>query len=151
MAKRFIMNSGCYAAMVMGPVGRIEEAMSYLDEAERTAEELDLIWVLPWVLASRARWSDDPEVAAKALDQAQGYVFSGRVTYPFEFYYVGIDAALKHKDWTRAETYCEKMQAYYNEIKLRAGQLKVDFVEADVADDFDKILSAYLIKRARMK
>lgn len=112
-AKRFIMNSGCYAAMVMGPVGRVEEAMTYLDEAERTAEELDLIWVLPWVLASRARWTDDYEVATKALDQAQDYVFSGRVTYPFEFYYVGIDAALKHKDWTRAETYCEKMQAYY--------------------------------------
>lgn len=112
-AKRFIMNSGCYAAMVLAPMGRVDEAMAYLDEAERTAEELDLIWVLPWVLASKARWSEDAAAVSNALDKAQELVFSRRVTYPFEFYYVGIDAALKHRDWARAETYCDRMQDYY--------------------------------------
>lgn len=42
-------------------------------------------------------------------------------------------------------------QKYYNDLKYKCGDFKIDFIEADIKDDFDKILSAYLIKRAKMK
>jgi uncharacterized protein (DUF58 family) len=48
------------------------------------------------------------------------------------------------------EVYTEKMDSFYKEIKLACGKLKIDMIEADVQDDFSKILSSYLIKRKRM-
>jgi len=46
--------------------------------------------------------------------------------------------------------YKKEIKKYYYDLKLKCGQFKIDFIEADVNEDFDKILSAYLIKRARM-
>jgi hypothetical protein len=43
------------------------------------------------------------------------------------------------------------MKAYYNDLKIKCGQLKVDFIEADTQDDFDDILKAFLVKRAKMR
>lgn len=70
---------------------------------------------------------------------------------PYKFYDLEEDIVLKLTPTEYKKMYQEKMTQYYNAIKLRAGQLKIDFIEADVKDDFDKILSAYLIKRSRMK
>jgi len=47
--------------------------------------------------------------------------------------------------------YQEKMGNFYHDIKLGCGRLKIDFIEANTSDSFDKILSAYLIKRKRMR
>ncbi|MFT6866998.1 MAG: hypothetical protein ACJA08_001836 [Cyclobacteriaceae bacterium] len=49
------------------------------------------------------------------------------------------------------EHYKERISNIYRELKLRCGQYKIDLIEADTADPFDKVLSAYLIKRKRMK
>ncbi len=46
--------------------------------------------------------------------------------------------------------YKEKLDKFYNEVKLACGKLKIDFVEVDTAEPFDKILGAYLIKRKRL-
>ncbi len=46
--------------------------------------------------------------------------------------------------------YRKMMDKFYEQIKIRCGQLKIDMIEADTKDPFDKILSAYLIKRKRM-
>jgi uncharacterized protein (DUF58 family) len=46
--------------------------------------------------------------------------------------------------------YKKEIRKYYYDLKLKCGQFKIDFIEADVNEDFDKILSSYLIKRARM-
>lgn len=46
--------------------------------------------------------------------------------------------------------YRNEIKKYYYDLKMKCGQFKIDFIEADVNDDFDKILSSYLIKRARM-
>lgn len=107
------LDSGCYAAMFMGPQGRLAELARYLDESDQVAGDLGLVWVLPWVLASRARWNGDPAAAAAALDRAEELVFSGRTSYPFEFFYVGIDAALKLKDWPRAELYADRLDQFF--------------------------------------
>lgn len=40
---------------------------------------------------------------------------------------------------------------FYNALKMRCNQYKIDFVPADVQTDVNTILQTYLIKRARMK
>lgn len=47
--------------------------------------------------------------------------------------------------------YREHMGQLYNELKIRCGTYKIDMVEADVSEPFEKILGAYLIKRKKMR
>jgi uncharacterized protein (DUF58 family) len=78
--------------------------------------------------------------------------------YEFEFEerpYIFVD--LETKDRVKIQPsevkdhYKKEIKKYYYDLKLKCGQFKIDFIEADINEDFDKILSAYLIKRARMK
>jgi uncharacterized protein (DUF58 family) len=46
--------------------------------------------------------------------------------------------------------YVKAMAAYHQEIKLKCMQYKIDLIEADINEGFDQILSAFLIKRAKM-
>lgn len=48
------------------------------------------------------------------------------------------------------ETYKQKMAEFYQELKLRCGQLQIDFVEADIHEDFRTVLLPYLIKRSKL-
>lgn len=43
--------------------------------------------------------------------------------------------------------YQAAVNEYFNEIKLRCMQYKIDFIEADINEGFDKIISAFLMKR----
>ena len=45
----------------------------------------------------------------------------------------------------------ERIQTYYNEIKLKCGQLNIDFVEIDIAEGVEVVLQKYLIKRQKMR
>ena len=47
--------------------------------------------------------------------------------------------------------YQEKIEALFKDIKMKCGQYKIDFIEADVAKNMDQILLPYLIKRKRMR
>jgi len=49
------------------------------------------------------------------------------------------------------EAYIEKVQKYTQELKLRCGQYKIDFVEVDIAKGFDEVLLPYFIKRKKMR
>lgn len=49
------------------------------------------------------------------------------------------------------ETYQTEMAKFYREIKMRCGMLKVDFVEVNTAEPFDKVLGSFLIKRKKMR
>lgn len=49
------------------------------------------------------------------------------------------------------EVYVEKVNEYFQDLALKCGQFKIDFIPVDISDDFDKVLSAYLIKRGKMK
>lgn len=48
------------------------------------------------------------------------------------------------------KNYLEKLNTYLNDLKTKCGQFKVDFIEADISEGFDKILHSYLVKRAAM-
>ena len=47
--------------------------------------------------------------------------------------------------------YRKTLQQFYHELKLRCGQYRIDFIEADIADGFEQIMSAYLVKRTKMR
>ena len=49
------------------------------------------------------------------------------------------------------EQYRIKTEKFYHDIQQMCGQLKIDFVEVDTKDAFDKILGAYLVKRKKMR
>ena len=70
---------------------------------------------------------------------------------PYKFHDLETGQVLKLTPTEIKKAYQDKMGSYYHELFLKCSQLKIDFVDADIHDDFDKILSEYLIKRAKMK
>lgn len=48
------------------------------------------------------------------------------------------------------EMYLQKINEYTEAIKLKCGQYKIDFVEADINQGFDNVLQTYLAKRGAM-
>lgn len=46
--------------------------------------------------------------------------------------------------------YVEQMKKFEKELKLRCGQFKIDFVEADINQDFRQVLLPFLTKRGKM-
>jgi len=47
--------------------------------------------------------------------------------------------------------YTVSSQSYIEELKLKSGQYKIDFVQADINSDFKDVLIPYLIKRKKMR
>jgi uncharacterized protein (DUF58 family) len=49
------------------------------------------------------------------------------------------------------EQYRAAMQRYEQDLALRCGQFKIDFVPVDIREPFDKTLYAYLVKRGKVR
>ncbi|OUJ74339.1 DUF58 domain-containing protein [Hymenobacter crusticola] len=49
------------------------------------------------------------------------------------------------------DQYRAAMRQYEQELALRCGQYKIDFVPVDTREPFDKVLYAYLVKRGKVK
>lgn len=47
--------------------------------------------------------------------------------------------------------YRQAMKKFYQQLKMKCNQFKIDLVDVDVKEPFHKVLSQYLIKRARMR
>jgi uncharacterized protein (DUF58 family) len=47
--------------------------------------------------------------------------------------------------------YRTEAKQFHDALKMRCNQYKIDFIEADVAGDFNQILQTYLIKRSKMR
>jgi hypothetical protein len=43
------------------------------------------------------------------------------------------------------------MRQFEEDLALRCGQLKIDFVPVDVREPFEKVLYAYLVKRGKAR
>ena len=69
---------------------------------------------------------------------------------PYEFIDLESGEKLKLQPSQVKDDYRKRMQEQFHELKLRCGQMRIDLIEADIASDFDDILNAYLVKRARM-
>ncbi len=69
---------------------------------------------------------------------------------PYEFIDLETQEKLKLKPYQVKQVYQEKMAEFRKNLQLKCGQFKIDLIEADVQQGFDKVLYAYLIKRAKM-
>jgi uncharacterized protein (DUF58 family) len=70
---------------------------------------------------------------------------------PIEFIDLENNQKLKLNPADVREVYQKEATKFYEDLKMRCHQYKIDFVKADVQEDVNTILQTYLIKRARMK
>ncbi|WP_158796830.1 DUF58 domain-containing protein [Pedobacter sp. L105] len=69
---------------------------------------------------------------------------------PYEFVDMETGETVKANASTVKEVYLTAYQAYRKMIALKCAQYKIDLIEADIAEGYSAILSAYLIKRQKM-
>lgn len=70
---------------------------------------------------------------------------------PYRFIDVESNNQIKLNPGQIRDQYHKQMQAFYTDLKMRCMQLKIDFVEADIEQDYQKVLSSYLVKRGKMR
>jgi uncharacterized protein (DUF58 family) len=70
---------------------------------------------------------------------------------PVEFVDLESGDKLKLNPADVRDTYKTEASKFYQSLKMRCNQYKIDFVEADVRKDVNVILQTYLIKRAKMR
>ena len=84
------------------------------------------------------------------LDRAteSNFDFQDRL-YIFEDVETGQEIRLQPAQ-VRAQ-YQAAMRQFEEDLALRCGQLKIDFVPVDVREPFSKVLHAYLVKRGKAR
>ncbi len=69
---------------------------------------------------------------------------------PYLFIDMETDEKLKLSPDQIKTDFSKKAKHYSDALKLKCGQMKIDFIEADVNDTFHNILNTYLIKRSKL-
>jgi len=69
---------------------------------------------------------------------------------PYKFVDLETKEELKLHPSQIKETYVKKVNEYFQDLAIKCGQFKIDFINADISDDFDKVLASYMIKRSKM-
>lgn len=69
---------------------------------------------------------------------------------PYEFIDMETGEKVKLQSNEVKDFYVTKMKAFEQDLKLRCGQYKIDFVEADINQDFRQVLLPFITKRAKM-
>lgn len=69
---------------------------------------------------------------------------------PYKFIDVETKETVKVNPNEVKTAYKSAMTAFYQDLKIKCGMLKIDFVPVNTNDSFDKILGTYLIKRKKM-
>lgn len=70
---------------------------------------------------------------------------------PYKFIDIETNESIKVNPHDVKDVYRKEMAKFYQDLKIKCGMMKVDFVPVNTIDSFDKILGAYLIKRKRMR
>jgi uncharacterized protein (DUF58 family) len=70
---------------------------------------------------------------------------------PMEFIDMESGDRLKLNPIDVKSRYRQEIHSFHNALKMRCNQYKIDFIEADIQNDFDLILQTYLLKRAKMR
>ncbi|MEM6524118.1 MAG: DUF58 domain-containing protein [Bacteroidota bacterium] len=70
---------------------------------------------------------------------------------PHEFIDLESGEKIKLQPSQVKEDFRKAAKTYYETLKLKCAQFKIDFIEADIHHGYDAVLTAYLIKRAKMK
>ncbi|QRR03578.1 DUF58 domain-containing protein [Dyadobacter sandarakinus] len=70
---------------------------------------------------------------------------------PYEFVDLETGEKVKVQPDQVRDAYRTFVGEFYQKLKLKCGQYKIDFIEADIAKGFDPILMAYLVKHSKMR
>jgi uncharacterized protein (DUF58 family) len=70
---------------------------------------------------------------------------------PYEFIDLETGEKVKVQPDQVRESYQKSVGEFYQKLKLKCGQYKIDFIDADIAQGFDPILMAYLVKHSKMR
>jgi uncharacterized protein (DUF58 family) len=70
---------------------------------------------------------------------------------PYLFEDVETGETIKLQPAQVREQYQAAMRRYEQELALRCGQFKIDFVPVDIREPFDKVLYAYMMKRGKVR
>lgn len=69
---------------------------------------------------------------------------------PYQFIDIETKEEIKLNPNQVKDMYLKRIHEYTEAIKLKCGQYKIDFVEADINSGFDVVLQTYLVKRSLM-
>ena len=70
---------------------------------------------------------------------------------PYEFIDLESGEKIKVQPDQVRDSYKAFVSDFYQKLKLKCGQYKIDFIEADIAKGFDPVLMAYLVKHSKMR
>jgi uncharacterized protein (DUF58 family) len=70
---------------------------------------------------------------------------------PTEFIDLETGEKIKLQPSQVRQAFVAHQEQFFQDLKLRCGQYKIDLIETDIKQGFDEILYAYLVKRHRMK
>ncbi len=70
---------------------------------------------------------------------------------PYKFIDLETNETVKLNPHEVKDVYRKEMAKFYQDLKIKCGMMKVDFVPVNTNDSFDKVLGAYLIKRKKMR
>lgn len=76
----------------------------------------------------------------------QEFAFENR---PYKFIDLETGVQLKLNPNEVRDVFVQRMGNFIEELKLKCGQYSIEFVEADINNDFADVLTAYLLKRKR--
>ena len=69
---------------------------------------------------------------------------------PHKFVDLESGEAIKFNPWEVKEHYQSTVREYFEELKVKCGQYRIDLAEADINKDFREVLFSYLVKRKRL-
>ncbi len=70
---------------------------------------------------------------------------------PHEFIDLESGAKVKIQPAQLKESFRTQQKKFYEDLRLRCGQLRIDLTQVNTSMDFNAVLNAFLIKRSRMK
>ncbi|EAY24907.1 DUF58 domain-containing protein [Microscilla marina] len=70
---------------------------------------------------------------------------------PHEFIDLETGQKVKLQPSQIKDHYKKHVATFKHDLKLKCGQYKIDFIEADIAEGFEQILQTYLVKRSKMR
>lgn len=74
------------------------------------------------------------------------FIFENR---SYEFIDLETGEKVKLQPQEVRDFYRQRMQSFFQALKIKCGQYKIDFIEVDIARPFEEVLYAYMIKRAK--
>ncbi|MGB3182448.1 MAG: DUF58 domain-containing protein [Cyclobacteriaceae bacterium] len=70
---------------------------------------------------------------------------------PYEFIDMETGEKVRLQPSQYRNTYVSEVQRYYEQLKIKCGQFGIDFIEADINQGVNQVLTKFLVKRAKMK